>query len=103
MTSPSRFAWSLRAASGELRRSPQARKDDRLTADQTGLEVPAEVVEFLGQHHTLTLATSAQSGAPRASTFLYANEGANLYFWSRATTLTAHQIQQNPVVGFTVD
>jgi uncharacterized protein YhbP (UPF0306 family) len=74
-----------------------------LTADQTGLEVPAEVIEFLGQHRTLTLATAAQSGAPRASTFLYVNEGATLYFWSRATTLTAHQIQQNPVVGFTVD
>lgn len=74
-----------------------------MTADQTALEVPAEVVEFLQHHHTLTLATAAPSGAARASTFLYVNDGPILYFWSRATTLTARQIQQNPIVGFTVD
>jgi uncharacterized protein YhbP (UPF0306 family) len=74
-----------------------------MSPDQTTLEVPTELVEFLQQHHTLTLASTSQSGAPRASTFLYVNDGPTLYFWSRATSLTARQIQQNPVVAFTID
>ena len=73
-----------------------------MSAGQTTLEVPPEVLEYLQQHQTLTLATASPAGVPRASTFLYVNEGPTLYFWSRATTITARQIGQNPVVGFTV-
>lgn len=67
------------------------------------LDVPPQVLEYLQQHNTLTLATASPTGVPRASTFLYVNEGPTLYFWSRATTTTARQIEQNPVVAFTVD
>lgn len=74
-----------------------------MSADPTTLEVPAELLEFLGQHNVLTLATASQTGVPRASTFLYVNDGPTLYFWSRATTTTARQIQQNPTIAFTVD
>ena len=61
------------------------------------------MLDFLQQHHTLTLATASPGGVPRASTFLYVNDGPTLYFWTRATTLTARQIEQNPVVAFTID
>jgi uncharacterized protein YhbP (UPF0306 family) len=73
-----------------------------MSAGQT-LEVPPPVLEFLQSQRTLTLATSSPAAVPRATTVLYVNDGPTLYFWSRATTLTARQIQQNPVVAFTVD
>ena len=60
-------------------------------------------MEFLQRHRTMTLATVSAGAVPRASTFLYVSEGPKLYFWSRATTLTARQVQQNPTVAFTVD
>ncbi|MGB0092217.1 MAG: cyclic nucleotide-binding domain-containing protein [Solirubrobacteraceae bacterium] len=74
-----------------------------MSAGQTTPDLPPQVVQFLHEHRTLTLATASPVGVPRASTFLYVNDGPNLYFWSRATTMTARQIQQNPVVAFTID
>jgi uncharacterized protein YhbP (UPF0306 family) len=74
-----------------------------MSAGQTTVEAPPAVVEFLQRHRTMTLATVSAGAVPRASTFLYVNEGPMLYFWSRATTLTARQVQQNPTVAFTVD
>lgn len=74
-----------------------------MSASQTTLDVPPEVLEYLQQHQTVTLATASPAAVPRASTFLFVNEGPTLFFWSRATTITARQIGQNPVVGFTVD
>jgi uncharacterized protein YhbP (UPF0306 family) len=72
-------------------------------AEQTAAEVPRQVVEYLQKNHTLTLATASPAGIPRASTFLYVSDGGTLYFWSRPTTITARQIDQNPVVSFTID
>jgi uncharacterized protein YhbP (UPF0306 family) len=66
-------------------------------------DVPPELLQYLAEHHTLTLATASPAGVPRASTFLYVNDGPTLYFWSRPTTITARQVEQNPVVSFTVD
>ncbi len=74
-----------------------------MSTSQTTLDVPPPVLDYLQQHHTLTLATASPAGVPRASTFLYVNDGPTLYFWTRATTLTARQIAQNPVVAFTID
>jgi uncharacterized protein YhbP (UPF0306 family) len=74
-----------------------------MSAGQPTLDVPPQVLEYLQQHKTLTLATASPSAIPRASTFLYVSEGPTLYFWSRATTITARQLAQNPVVAFTVD
>lgn len=67
------------------------------------VDVPPQVLEYLRDHQTLTLATASPAGVPRASTFLYVNDGPTLYFWSRATTMTARQLEQNPIVGFTID
>ena len=74
-----------------------------MSAGETTLDVPPEVLEYVHEQKTLTLATASPSGVPRASTFLYVNEGPTLYFWTRPTTITARQIEQNPVVSFTID
>ncbi len=74
-----------------------------MSAGQATLDVPPQVLEYLQQHKTLTLATASPAAIPRASTFLYVSDGPTLYFWSRATTMTARQLTQNPVVSFTVD
>jgi uncharacterized protein YhbP (UPF0306 family) len=74
-----------------------------VSAGRTPVDVPPQVIDFLQKHHTLTLATASPAGVPRASTFLYVSDGPTLYFWSRATTMTARQLEQNPIVGFTID
>jgi uncharacterized protein YhbP (UPF0306 family) len=74
-----------------------------MSAGNATLDVPPQVLEYLQQHQTLTLATASPSAIPRASTFLYVSEGPTLYFWSRPTTITARQLAQNPIVAFTVD
>jgi uncharacterized protein YhbP (UPF0306 family) len=74
-----------------------------MSAAEAATDVPPEVQDFMQQHRTLTLATASPTGLPRASTFLYVCEGATLYFWTRANTLTARQIEQNPTVAFTID
>jgi uncharacterized protein YhbP (UPF0306 family) len=74
-----------------------------VSAGRTPVDVPPQVLDFLQGHRTLTLATASPAGVPRASTFLYVSDGPNLYFWSRATTMTARQIAQNPIVAFTID
>lgn len=69
----------------------------------TTLDVPPQLLDYLRQHQTLTLATASPTGIPHASTFLYVNDGTTLYFWTRPTTMTARQVEQNPVVAFTID
>lgn len=74
-----------------------------MSTDQEAVEVPPHVVEFLGEQNTLTLATASPGGVPRASTFLYVNDGPNLFFWTKPHTTTARHLEQNPVVSFAVD
>jgi CRP-like cAMP-binding protein/uncharacterized protein YhbP (UPF0306 family) len=79
------------------------RKETEMSSAGPPVEVPPEIVEYLSGQRTLTLATVSSSGVPRASTFLYVNDGPTLYFWSRAGTITARHIDQNPVVSFAID
>jgi uncharacterized protein YhbP (UPF0306 family) len=74
-----------------------------MSAGQSTVDVPPDVLEFLAQQHTLTLATASPTGVPRATTLLYVSDGPTLYFWSRANSGTAQQLQSNPIVAFTVD
>jgi uncharacterized protein YhbP (UPF0306 family) len=67
------------------------------------MDVPANVLDYLSRQSTLTLATASPAGVPRASTFLYVNDGPSLYFWSKPDTTTTRQIEQNPVVSFAID
>jgi uncharacterized protein YhbP (UPF0306 family) len=69
----------------------------------TEQEIPGEVLDYLSAQNTLTLATASPSGTPHAATFLYVNEEASLYFWSKASTESSRHIEQNPLVAFTID
>lgn len=74
-----------------------------MSVEQPAVDVPSHVLEYLSEQSTLTLATASPAGVPRASTFLYVNDGPNLFFWSKPHTATARQIEQNPVVSFAID
>jgi uncharacterized protein YhbP (UPF0306 family) len=65
--------------------------------------VPQHVLDYLGEHKKLTLATASTTGVPHAASYMFVNEGQLLYFWARPESSTAKQIGQNPVVSFTID
>ena len=71
--------------------------------DATVTSVPQHVLDYLGEHMKLTLATASTTGVPHAATYMFVNVGPILYFWARPESATAKQIAQNPVVSFTVD
>ena len=74
-----------------------------MNSDQPQVDLPPQVVDFLSEQNTLTLATASPRAVPHASTFLYVNDGPALYFWSKPDTTTARQVDQNPVVSFAID
>jgi uncharacterized protein YhbP (UPF0306 family) len=74
-----------------------------MNSPEAAVDVPPHVIEYLSAQSTLTLATASLSGVPRASTFLYVNDGPTLYFWTRPGTITARHVDQNPVVSFAID
>jgi uncharacterized protein YhbP (UPF0306 family) len=71
--------------------------------NESAVDVPPHVLDYIGGQKTLTLATSSPTGVPRASTFLYVNDGPVLYFWTKPNTVTARHVAQNPVVSFAID
>jgi hypothetical protein len=73
-----------------------------MTDATSALEIPPRVLEFLRENTSLTLATASPSGVPRATTLRYVNDGLTLYFWTRSQAWAAKQIEQNPLVSFTV-
>ena len=74
-----------------------------MSSEPQTIEVPQKVVDYLASEKTMTLATATPGGVPYATTYLYVNDGATVYFWSRASTTTARHIEQNPMVAFTID
>ena len=74
-----------------------------MSTDGPPAEVPVEVLSYLSDHSTLTLATASPSGLPHAATLVYVNDGLTLYFCTRPETLTARHIEQNPAVSFAID
>ncbi len=73
-----------------------------MTTSQSA-QVPPHVLDYLREHHTFTLATASPTGIPRASTYLYVNEGPTLYFWGKTDSVTAQHIAQNSAVSFAID
>jgi uncharacterized protein YhbP (UPF0306 family) len=74
-----------------------------MSTEQGAVDVPPHVVDYLREQNTLTLATASPGGVPRASTYLYVNDGPNLFFWTKPHTTTARHLEQNPVVSFAID
>lgn len=67
------------------------------------VDVPRDVLDYLGEQSTLTLATASPTGVPHAATLTYVNDGPTLYVWTRPETTTARQVQGNPTVAFAID
>ena len=67
------------------------------------VDLPADVLAYLHEQKTLTLATASPGGAPHATTLIYVDDGSSLAIWTRPETTTAQQIGQNPVVSFAID
>jgi hypothetical protein len=65
--------------------------------------IPQPVLDYLDSSKTMTLATATPEGVPHAATFMYANNGATLYFWARTSSTTVGQLRSNPNVSFTID
>lgn len=66
-------------------------------------DLPAEVLEYINEQHTVTLATISGSGVPRASTFLYVTDGSRLFFWTRLNSGSARNIAERSQVAFAID
>jgi uncharacterized protein YhbP (UPF0306 family) len=64
--------------------------------------IPQEVLDYLGDQKTLTLATSGEDG-PWAATLTYVNDGPDLYVWMRPNSTTVRHIDNNPTAAFTID
>jgi len=74
-----------------------------MSSQQQPTDVPQKVIDYLASEKTMTVATATPGGVPYATTLLYVNDGPSIYFWSRANTTVARHLDQNPVVGFTID
>jgi len=65
-------------------------------------QVPQEVLDYLAERKTLTLATSGDDG-PWAATLTYVNDGSDLYIWTKPSSNTAKHLDQNPTAAFAID
>jgi uncharacterized protein YhbP (UPF0306 family) len=66
-------------------------------------QLPQQVLDYLAQEKTVTLATASPDGTPHASTFMYVNDGVTLFVWARPTSTTAAHLRDNPKVSFAID
>lgn len=66
-------------------------------------DVPAEVLDYINDQHTLTLATTSNDCVPRASTYLYVTDGSRIFFWTRLNSATARNIADRPLIAFAID
>ncbi len=69
---------------------------------ENGAGVSPEVLDYIREQNTVTLATASSAGVPRATTLRYASDGLTLYVWMRAEATAAQQITQNPQVSFAI-
>jgi uncharacterized protein len=65
-------------------------------------QVPQEVLDYLGEQKTLTLATCGSDG-PWAATLTYVNDGSELYLWTRPNSNTARHLDEDSRAAFTID
>jgi uncharacterized protein YhbP (UPF0306 family) len=74
-----------------------------MNSQSSAIDVPPHVLEYLGEHKTLTLASASPAAVPHATTLVYANDGLAIYVWTKPDTTTARHLEQNPVVAFAID
>jgi uncharacterized protein YhbP (UPF0306 family) len=66
-------------------------------------DVPQHVLDYIGEERALTLASATKEGEPHAATFLYVNDGIDLFLWLKPRSRTAENVGSNPRVGFAID
>jgi hypothetical protein len=74
-----------------------------MSADSPQADVSPEILDYLRQQTSLTLATASPGGIPRATTLRYASDGVNIYVWLRSGAAAAKHMAANPVVSFAID
>jgi general stress protein 26 len=62
-----------------------------------------KVIDYLGGHLYLNLATVSQDGSPLSHTVGYVSDGAQVYFVTDKKSRKAKNIMGNPSVAYTVD
>lgn len=65
-------------------------------------ELKKAILDYLQQHHTVSLATE-RAGAPHAATVFYVSIGFDLYFLSSPTSRHGENLSQNPEVSATIN
>ncbi len=66
-------------------------------------DVPQQVLDYIGGESALTLATASSDGAPHAATYLYVNDGVDMFIWLKPSSRTAQNVKGNSRVGFAID
>jgi hypothetical protein len=65
--------------------------------------IKAKILELLGQHRLMTIATNRPDGWPQATTVGYANEGLTIYFLCGRQSQKAQNIARDNRVSLTID
>lgn len=66
-------------------------------------EIKQEIIEYLGSHPFLNLATVNAEGAPLVRTMAFVADGATVYFGTSKGSRKVANMQGNPKVAYTVD
>jgi hypothetical protein len=70
---------------------------------QQSVEIPQRVLDYLRQHHIITIGTASLTGMPHAATIAYASDSSGVYFSMRPDELTLSNIEANHWASFTID
>ena len=65
--------------------------------------IRAKILEILGQHRLMTIATNRTDGWPQATTVGYANDDLTIYFLCGPKSQKAHNIARDNRVSLTID
>jgi PPOX class probable F420-dependent enzyme len=65
--------------------------------------IRAKILELLGQHRLMTIATNRPDGWPQATTVGYANDGLTIYFLCGPQSQKAQNIARDNRVSLTID
>ena len=65
--------------------------------------ISAKILELLGQHRLMTIATNRPDGWPQATTVGYANDGLTIYFLCGPQSQKAQNIARDNRVSLTID
>jgi uncharacterized protein YhbP (UPF0306 family) len=60
------------------------------------------VLDYLGSHSLLTLATASKNGIPHAAPVIYVNDGTTVYFSIAPASTSASNLSENPVAAIGV-